>query len=176
MSDKKPSSPLFGWVEAGMGLVAEQFTEVNKQVQQKMSESQQSLDELASRGARVESQLLKTVDPNQWLEVWRQSPLHHWLPSFTTPRQKRAMRLEALSAKVDILVEQVALLAARQAAAKAAAEKKPAASSTKRKTTAKSTSTKSVGTTQSANATKTASKTTGTRKKAPAKPKAAPKE
>ncbi|MDC8830598.1 hypothetical protein [Alteromonas gilva] len=175
MSDKKPSSPLLGWFEAGLGLMADQITEVNKQVQQKVSESQQSLDELASRGAEVENQLLKATDPNQWLELWRQSPLHHWLPSLTTPKQKRAMRLEALSAKVDLLVEQVALLAAKQAADKAAADKKAAATSTPRKTAAKATS-KPAGTTRTAS-TKTAGKTaTSTGKRAPAKPKAKPQE
>ena len=176
MSDKKTSSPLFGWFEAGLGLVADQITEVNKQVQQKVNESQQSLDDLASRGVKIESQLLKAVDPNQWLELWRQSPLHHWMPTYTTPRQKRAMRIEALSVKVDLLVEQVALLAAKQAAAKAGAEKKSASTSRQRKTPAKSSTTKSAGTTKAAASTKTASKTSTSRKRASASSKTEPKE
>jgi hypothetical protein len=122
MSDKKPTSPLFAWFEAGLGLVADQVTQANQQVQQTLNESQQALNELASRGEQVESQLRNAVDPakwcDQWNEVWRQSPLHHWMPSFTTPRQKRAAQIDVLSGKVDLLVEQVALLAAKQAAAK----------------------------------------------------------
>ena len=166
MSDKKPTSPIMGWFEAGLGLFTEQLNAANQQVQHKVGESQKTLDELAARGAEVEAQIRKTVDPSQWLELWRQSPLHHWMPTFTTPKQKRAMQIEALSAKVDLLVEQVALLAAKQAAAKAEAEasaKKPA---TKRTTTGGAAKGGSTSTAKKAPA-----KTTTPRKRAPAKPK-----
>jgi hypothetical protein len=138
MSDKKPTSPLFAWFEAGLGLVADQVTQANQQVQQTLNESQHALNELASRGEQVESQLRKAVDPAQWCEVWRQSPLHHWMPNFTTPRQKRAAQIDVLSGKVDLLVEQVALLAAKQAAAKSQdAAAKPATKSRVKAATSK---------------------------------------
>ena len=133
-----------GWFEAGIGMFTDQLNAANQQVQHKVDESQKTLDELAARGAEVEAQIRKTVDPSQLLELWRQSPLHHWMPTFTTPRQKRAMQIEALSAKVDLLVEQVALLAAKQAAAKQAAakaEEKPQPAAKPKATRAKKTTT-----------------------------------
>ncbi|GGF53480.1 hypothetical protein [Alteromonas lipolytica] len=170
MSDKKPTSPILGWFEAGLGLFTEQLNAANQQVQQKVGESQKTLDELASRGAEVEAQLRKTVDPSQWLELWRQSPLHNWMPAFTTPKQKRAMQIEALSTKVDLLVEQVALLAAKQAAAKAQAEATAKTPATKRAaSTTRSTAKKPAA---KAATTKPATpKAATTRKRAPAKPK-----
>jgi len=164
MSDKKPTSPLFAWFEAGLGLVADQVTQANQQVQQTLSDSQQTLNEFASRGEQVESQLRKAVDPAQWCEVWRQSPLHHWMPSFTTPKQKRAAQLDVLSNKVDLLVEQVALLAAKQAAAKAEAAAAKPAPKTRRKPAASKAASES--------GTKTATKTTTTRKTTTRKPAA----
>ena len=166
MSDRKPTSPIMGWFEAGLGLFTEQLNAANQQVQHKVDESQKTLDELAARGAEVEAEIRKTVDPSQWVELWRQSPLHHWLPAFTTPKQKRAMQIDALSAKVDLLVEQVALLAAKQAAAKAKAEastKKPATKQTTTGGPAKRGSTTT--------AKKAPTKTATPRKRAPAKPK-----
>ncbi len=161
MSDKKPTSPIMGWFEAGLGLFTDQLNAANQQVQHKVDESQKTLDELAARGAEVEAQIRKTVDPSQWLELWRQSPLHHWMPTFTTPKQKRAMQIEALSAKVDLLVEQVALLAAKQAAAKQAEEKPQTAAKPKTTRAKKTTTTKRTTSTRAAKpatARKTASK------------------
>ena len=65
MSDKKPTSPIMGWFEAGLGLFTEQLNAANQQVQHKVDESQKTLDELAARGAEVEAQIRKTVDPSQ---------------------------------------------------------------------------------------------------------------
>lgn len=160
MSDKKPTSPIMGWFEAGVGLFTDQLNAANQQVQHKVDESQKTLDELAARGAEVEAQIRKTVDPSQWLELWRQSPLHHWMPTFTTPKQKRAMQIEALSAKVDLLVEQVALLAAKQAAAKAEEKPQPAAKpkATRAKKTTTTKRTTSTRAAKPATARKTASK------------------
>ena len=165
MSDKKPTSPIMGWFEAGLGLFTEQLNAANQQVQHKVGESQKTLDELAARGAEVEAQIRKTVDPSQWLELWRQSPLHHWMPTFTTPKQKRALQIEALSAKVDLLVEQVALLAAKQAAAKAE-EKSQTAAKPKTTRAKKTTATKRTTTTRAA---KPATAGNTTSKDAPAK-------
>ena len=172
MSDKKPTSPIMGWFEAGIGLFTDQLNAANQQVQHKVDESQKTLDELAARGAEVEAQIRKTVDPSQWLELWRQSPLHHWMPTFTTPRQKRAMQIEALSAKVDLLVEQVALLAAKQAAAKQAAakaEEKPQTAAKPKTTRAKKTTTAKRTTSTRAAKPATARKTASTSKDAPEK-------
>ena len=80
MSDKKPTSPIMGWFEAGLGLFTEQLNAANQQVQHKVGESQKTLDELAARGAEVEAQIRKTVDPSQWL-------IHilSWSPVLTKP-------------------------------------------------------------------------------------------
>ena len=70
------------------------------------------------------------------------------------------MQIEALSAKVDLLVEQVALLAAKQAAAKAEEKPQPVAKpkATRAKKTTATKRTTSTRATKSATARKTASK------------------
>lgn len=119
MSDKNSSNPLSGWFEASLGLVTEQINTANKQIQQKMAQSQQMFDELSERGGAVESQLMKAISPEQWLSLWKNAPLAQWMPDFTPVAQKRAAKLDLLSSKIDVLVEQVATLATKRAAEKA---------------------------------------------------------
>ena len=121
----KPNGPLTGWIEAGSELIAEQLSGVTEQINRQLDAQKKSFDELQQRGASMDAHLRSSLSPSAVLanmeQLVKTSPLWSLVPSFTAKRDKREQQLDVLSAKVDVLVEQVALLAAKQAQEKAQA-------------------------------------------------------
>ena len=128
----KPNGPLTGWIEAGSELIAEQLSGVTEQINRQLDAQKKSFDELQQRGASMDAHLRSSLSPSAVLanmeQLVKTSPLWSFVPSFTAKRDKREQQLDVLSAKVDVLVEQVALLAAKQAQEKAQAKQEAEAS------------------------------------------------
>ena len=157
------SSPLFGWLFAGSDLLSEKLDQAAGVVSQRIDDTHETINAMQVKGLEVESELRRTLNPFALVDTAQKlvasTPLFSALPG-GQKRQQKEQQLEMLSAKVDLLVEQVALLAAKEAA------KKAEATSTASKATAtKRTATKS----SSAKSTTTSSTTTGTRKSSTAK-------
>ncbi len=152
------SSPLFGWLFAGSDLLSSKLDQAAGVVSQKIDNTQETINAMQAKGLEVESELRRTLNPFALVDTAQKlvasTPLFSAL-SGGQKRQQKEQQLEMLSAKVDLLVEQVALLAAKEAA------KKAEVTSTASKATANNrTATKS----SSAKSTTSSSTTTGTRK------------
>ena len=177
------SSPLFGWLYAGSDLLSAKLDHAAGVVSQKIDDTQETINSMQARGLEVESELRRTLNPFALVDAAQK--LVASTPLFSAfsggqKRQQKEQQLELLSAKVDLLVEQVALLAAKEAAkkaeAKSAASKTAAPKNTSSKSTqaTRSTSTKSSSTASStsrarkASTTKSASASSSTTKKASA--------
>ncbi|MCG8496488.1 MAG: hypothetical protein MI796_10670 [Enterobacterales bacterium] len=177
------SSPLFGWLYAGSDLLSAKLDHAAGVVSQKIDDTQETINSMQARGLEVESELRRTLNPFALVDAAQK--LVASTPLFSAfsggqKRQQKEQQLELLSAKVDLLVEQVALLAAKEAAkkaeAKSAASKTAAPKNTSPKSTqaTRSTSTKSSSTASStsrarkASTTKSASASSSTTKKASA--------
>ena len=178
MSDKYKSSPFFGWLTAGADLITAQLESAANTVSQRLDDTHEAFESMQVKGKQVETELKQTWHPATVIDSAQQlvSTLPVVSMLFGNKRQtNRELQLDALSAKVDLLVEQVAILAAKQAAEKAKAEtakspRKTSASkaSSPAKTTAGSKSAAAKGTTAkrgSTAASKTsASKTTAVKR------------
>ncbi|PXW73985.1 hypothetical protein BZA03_10468 [Alteromonas sp. I10] len=177
------SSPLFGWLYAGSDLLSAKLDHAAGVVSQKIDDTQETINSMQAKGLEVESELRRTLNPFALVDAAQK--LVASTPLFSAfsggqKRQQKEQQLELLSAKVDLLVEQVALLAAKEAAkkaeAKSAASKTAAPKNTSPKSpqATRSTSTKSSSTASStsrarkANTTKSASASSSTTKKASA--------
>ena len=177
------SSPLFGWLYAGSDLLSAKLDHAAGVVSQKIDDTQETINSMQAKGLEVESELRRTLNPFALVDAAQK--LVASTPLFSAfsggqKRQQKEQQLELLSAKVDLLVEQVALLAAKEAAkkaeAKSAASKTAAPKNTSPKSTqaTRNTSTKSSSTASStsrarkANTTKSASASSSTTKKASA--------
>ena len=177
------SSPLFGWLYAGSDLLSAKLDHAAGVVSQKIDDTQETINSMQAKGLEVESELRRTLNPFALVDAAQK--LVASTPLFSAfsggqKRQQKEQQLKLLSAKVDLLVEQVALLAAKEAAkkaeAKSAASKTAAPKNTSPKSTqaTRSTSTKSSSTASStsrarkANTTKAASASSSTTKKASA--------
>ena len=177
------SSPLFGWLYAGSDLLSAKLDHAAGVVSQKIDDTQETINSMQAKGLEVESELRRTLNPFALVDTAQK--LVASTPLFSAfsggqKRQQKEQQLELLSAKVDLLVEQVALLAAKEAAkkaeAKSAASKTVAPKNTSPKSTqaTRSTSTKSSSTASStsrarkASTTKSASASSSTTKKASA--------
>ena len=177
------SSPLFGWLYAGSDLLSAKLDHAAGVVSQKIDDTQETINSIQAKGLEVESELRRTLNPFALVDAAQK--LVASTPLFSAfsggqKRQQKEQQLELLSAKVDLLVEQVALLAAKEAAkkaeAKSAASKTAAPKNTSPKSTqaTRSTSTKSSSTASStsrarkASTTKSASASSSTTKKASA--------
>ena len=177
------SSPLFGWLYAGSDLLSAKLDHAAGVVSQKIDDTQETINSMQAKGLEVESELRRTLNPFALVDAAQK--LVASTPLFSAfsggqKRQQKEQQLELLSAKVDLLVEQVALLAAKEAAkkaeAKSAASKTVAPKNTSPKSTqaTRSTSTKSSSTASStsrarkASTTKSASASSSTTKKASA--------
>lgn len=150
------SSPLFGWLFAGSDLLSEKLDQAAGVVSQRIDDTHETINAMQVKGLEVESELRRTLNPFALVDTAQKlvasTPLFSAL-SGGQRRQQKEQQLEMLSAKVDLLVEQVALLAAKEAAKKAeatsatnkaAASKKPASKTTASKSApAKSTTTSS---------------------------------
>ena len=174
------SSPLFGWLYAGSDLLSAKLDHAAGVVSQKIDDTQETINSMQAKGLEVESELRRTLNPFALVDAAQK--LVASTPLFSAfsggqKRQQKEQQLELLSAKVDLLVEQVALLAAKEAAkkaeAKSAASKTAAPKNTSSKSTqaTRSTSTKSSSTASStsrarkANTTKSAPASSSTTKK-----------
>lgn len=177
------SSPLFGWLYAGSDLLSAKLDHAAGVVSQKIDDTQETINSMQAKGLEVESELRRTLNPFALVDAAQK--LVASTPLFSAfsggqKRQQKEQQLELLSAKVDLLVEQVALLAAKEAAkkaeAKSAASKTAAPKNTSPKSTqaTRSTSTKSSSTASStsrarkASTTKSAVASSSTTKKASA--------
>ena len=157
------SSPLFGWLFAGSDLLSEKLDQAAGVVSQRIDDTHETINAMQVKGLEVESELRRTLNPFALVDAAQKlvasTPLFSAL-SGGQKRQQKEQQLEMLSAKVDLLVEQVALLAAKEAAKKAEATS----------TASKATATKRAATKSSAaKSTTTSSTTTGTRKASTAK-------
>ena len=157
------SSPLFGWLFAGSDLLSAKLDQAAGVVSQRIDDTHETINAMQVKGLEVESELRRTLNPFALVDTAQKlvasTPLFSAL-SGGQKRQKKEQQLEMLSAKVDLLVEQVALLAAKEAAKKA-----EAASTASKATATKRAASKSA----SAKSTTTSSTTTGTRKASTAK-------
>lgn len=195
MPEKYKSSPIFGWLAAGADLVSSQLETTASMVSKRLDDTQDMFTAMQEKGEQVESELKRSWQPSAMVDSAQQ--LVTSLPVISSlfcnkEMEGRAQKLNALSAKVDLLVEQVALLAAKQAAEKVAQDNATTAP-TKRKTTAKRTtasttkasasksttaakpaksSAKTAASTTKASTAKTSTAKASTAKKAPAAKKA----
>lgn len=170
------SSPLFGWLFAGSDLLSAKLDQAAGVVSQRIDDTHETINAMQVKGLEVESELRRTLNPFALVDTAQKlvasTPLFSAL-SGGQKRQKKEQQLEMLSAKVDLLVEQVALLAAKEAAkkaettstaSKATAPEKKATKSTPAKSPSASSSTTRTRKTSSA---KPATTSTSTTKKAP---------
>ena len=125
MSDKYKSSPFFGWLTAGADLITAQLESAANTVSQRLDDTHEAFESMQVKGKQVETELKQSWHPATVIDSAQQlvSTLPVVSMLFGNKRQtNRELQLDALSAKVDLLVEQVAILAAKQAAEKAKAE------------------------------------------------------
>ena len=152
------SSPLFGWLFAGSDLLSAKLDQAAGVVSQKIDNTQETINAMQAKGLEVESELRRTLNPFALVDTAQKlvasTPLFSAL-SGGQKRQQKEQQLEMLSAKVDLLVEQVALLAAKEAAKKAEVTSTASKATANKRTATKSSSAKST--------------TTGTRKSSKAK-------
>ena len=157
------SSPLFGWLFAGSDLLSAKLDQAAGVVSQRIDDTHETINAMQAKGLEVESELRRTLNPFNLVDTAQKmvasTPLFSAL-SGGQKRQQKEQQLEMLSAKVDLLVEQVALLAAKEAAKKAEATSTASKSAANKGATSKGASAKS---------TTTSSATTGTRKPSTAK-------
>ena len=152
------SSPLFGWLFAGSDLLSSKLDQAAGVVSQKIDNTQETINAMQAKGLEVESELRRTLNPFALVDTAQKlvasTPLFSAL-SGGQKRQQKEQQLEMLSAKVDLLVEQVALLAAKEVAKKAEVTSTASKATANNRTATKSSSAKST--------------TTGTRKSSKAK-------
>merc|ERR1712108_72186 len=137
---KRSGSPLFGWLEAGSDMMAAQLSQVTDTVNKRIDETHALFEELQARGEVMDQQIKTQLSPSHMFSSFQELVMAN--PIFSlfgsdNRHNKREQQIDVLSAKVDLLIEQVALLAAKQAAEKKAEEKpaaKPKRASTRRKT------------------------------------------
>lgn len=157
------SSPLFGWLFAGSDLLSEKLDQAAGVVSQRIDDTHETINAMQVKGLEVESELRRTLNPFALVDTAQKlvasTPLFSAL-SGGQKRQQKEQQLEMLSAKVDLLVEQVALLAAKEAAKKAEATSTASKATATKRAASKSAPAKS---------TTTSSTTTGTRKSSAAK-------
>lgn len=155
-STSKSASPVTALFDAGLGFVASQTEFVKAQLDTLKSRSSETIDDLAARGEAVDAQIKQSLafSPTKGMTAF-----FDWLPSFNTKAQAREQQLAVLSTKIDLLIEQVALLAAKEAKKQEAPAKK---TTTRRKTTttAKKTTTTPRKRTSAAKSTSTAGSST----------------
>ena len=145
------SSPLFGWLYAGSDLLSAKLDHAAGVVSQKIDDTQETINSMQAKGLEVESELRRTLNPFALVDAAQK--LVASTPLFSAfsggqKRQQKEQQLELLSAKVDLLVEQVALLAAKEAAKKAEAKSAVSKTAAPKNTSPKSTQATRAGTTK----------------------------
>ncbi|CAB9494570.1 hypothetical protein [Alteromonas macleodii] len=163
------SSPLFGWLFAGSDLLSEKLDQAAGVVSQRIDDTHETINAMQVKGLEVESELRRTLNPFALVDAAQKlvasTPLFSAL-SGGQKRQQKEQQLEMLSAKVDLLVEQVALLAAKEAAKKVDAASTASKAAAPEKTASKATAAKSTP----AKSPSASSSTARTRKTSSAKP------
>ncbi|GEM_PF-1644335 len=177
MSEAKYSPSSSSWLSAGVGLIFSQVEDAMTSVNEFLNQSKSMFEELQARGEKIDEKLRQSRQSKSFLDMAKDIAPN--VPSFSflpcqRAAEKRTQDLEALSSKVDALIEQVALLAAKRAAQKVK-EKQPQASKaapvTRRKrATAKATPTDASEAT-AAKATTARKRTTASKPKSTASPK-----
>ena len=162
-TNQKPTSPLLGWMSAGADLVSEQVDYVTGMVSKQIDATHALFEELQHRGEPVDEQLRQTLSPSSMFTSLQTLVMANPLFSLLSGNKKAATReqqLEVLSAKVDLLVEQVALLAAKKAEQQKTAPPATTAKAAPKKAAAnKSSSAKSSANTSTTATAKSGSKT-----------------
>jgi len=143
MSTKYKSSPIFGWLTAGSDLLTAQLESVAQTVSDRLDDTHEIMLSMQEKGVQVEKELKQALPTGNLFSSVQgfvsSMPLFSLLSGGKNKAQKE-QQLTALSHKVDLLIEQVALLAAKEAAQKSAqasakkaavAEKKPRATRAK---------------------------------------------
>lgn len=152
------SSPLFGWLYAGTDLISAKLDQAAGMVSQKIDETQENINAMQAKGLEVESELRQTLNPFALVDAAQKfvssTPLFSVF-SGGQKRQQKEHQIEALNAKVDLLVEQVALLAAKEAAKQVKAKE-----TTKAPASTKNTSSKASTASKPTRARKTTASTT----------------
>lgn len=125
------SSPIFGWFYAGAEMLTAELDQVASLVSKQIDKTSETLQEMQSKGIEVEADLRRSLSPFVFLDAAQnlvKSTSVYSMLSGGQKQQRKAQQIDELSAKVDVLVEQVALLAAKEAAKEAVkqAEKKAA--------------------------------------------------
>ena len=148
------SSPIFGWFYAGADMLSAELDQVAGLVSKQIDKTSETLQEMQSKGIEVEADLRRSFSPFVFFDAAQnlvKSTSVYSVLSGGQRQQRKAQQIDELSAKVDALVEQVALLAAKETAKEAVkqAEKKEAPKRASTKTAPAKTATK-------ASATKTA--------------------
>ena len=174
------SSPIFGWFYAGADMLSAELDQVAGLVSKQIDKTSETLQEMQSKGIEVEADLRRSFSPFVFFDAAQnlvKSTSVYSVLSGGQKQQRKAQQIDELSAKVDALVEQVALLAAKEAVKQA--EKKeapkrapvktaPAKAATKASTTKTAASKASQGKTAAsatvkATASKTATKATASK-------------
>ena len=160
------SSPIFGWFYAGADMLSAELDQVAGLVSKQIDKTTETLQEMQSKGIEVEADLRRSLSPFAFLDAAQnlvKSSSVYSVFSGGQKQQRKAQQIDELSAKVDALVEQVALLAAKeavkQAEKKATPKRAPAktAARASSKPTAKATSKASTTKAAAARASKTSS-------------------
>lgn len=151
------SSPIFGWFYAGADMLSAELDQVAGLVSKQIDKTSETLQEMQSKGIEVEADLRRSFSPFVFFDAAQnlvKSTSVYSVLSGGQKQQRKAQQIDELSAKVDALVEQVALLATKEAAKEAVkqAEKKEAPKRAPAKTAPAKTATKA-STTKTAAAT-----------------------
>ncbi len=152
------SSPIFGWFYAGADMLSAELDQVAGLVSKQIDKTSETLQEMQSKGIEVEADLRRSFSPFVFFDAAQnlvKSTSVYSVLSGGQKQQRKAQQIDELSAKVDALVEQVALLAAKEAVKQA--EKKEAPKRAPVKTAPAKAATKASTTKTAASTTKTAS-------------------
>lgn len=149
------SSPIFGWFYAGADMLTAELDQVAGLVSKQIDKTSETLQEMQSKGIEVEADLRRSFSPFVFFDAAQnlvKSTSVYSVLSGGQKQQRKAQQIDELSAKVDALVEQVALLAAKEAVKQAEKKEAPKRASTKTapaKTATKASTTKTAAATAS---------------------------
>ncbi|WP_420933262.1 hypothetical protein ACOJR9_12355 [Alteromonas sp. A081] len=136
------SSPIFGWFYAGADMLSAELDQIAGLVSKQIDKTSETLQEMQSKGIEVEADLRRSFSPFVFFDAAQnlvKSTSVYSVLSGGQKQQRQAQKIDELSAKVDVLVEQVALLAAKEAVKQAEKKETPKRASAKATTNATTT-------------------------------------
>lgn len=136
------SSPIFGWFYAGADMLSAELDQIAGLVSKQIDKTSETLQEMQSKGIEVEADLRRSFSPFVFFDAAQnlvKSTSVYSVLSGGQKQQRQAQQIDELSAKVDVLVEQVALLAAKEAVKQAEKKETPKRASAKATTNATTT-------------------------------------